>query len=134
LEQGLDGAALVRAGVRFRGLLEGKGEVEDDAGVDPARKRAFEQVGQVCAYRGGTAAESDASPEQVLLRTDSVLRRASGQSNGLIDGRRLSTRLDELSNISGPAVRALRAAAYQRFRELPGVRRVELGGLRDVRP
>src|SRR6478752_1936130 len=65
-EQGLDRAALVHGLVSLGDLVQGQGEVEDLARVDPARKDAVDQVGQVAAYGGRAAAQADVGEEQLL--------------------------------------------------------------------
>lgn len=55
-----------RSSIAFGDLLQGQGEVEDLARVDPAREDQVDQVGQVAAYGGGAAAQADVGEEQLL--------------------------------------------------------------------
>src|SRR5947209_16313672 len=65
-QRGLDGPPLVHRGVRVRGLLERKGEVEDLARVDLAVAEELDQLGQEPAYRRGPAEQVHLGEEQLL--------------------------------------------------------------------
>lgn len=64
-EQRLDGATFVHGPVALGHLVEGKGQVEDLAGVDAAVEYPVDQVGQVGAHRGRATTQADVGEEQL---------------------------------------------------------------------
>src|SRR4051794_27903252 len=93
-EEALDGAAFVHRLVALGDLVQGQGEVEDLAGIDPAGQDAVDQVGQVAAYGGGAAAQADVGEEQLLAVDLHLVRDADeadvaagpGGAQGLLHG------------------------------------------------
>src|SRR5438094_7220734 len=64
-QERLDRAALVHGAVAFGHLVEGQGQVEDLAGVDPSLAHQIDQLGEVAAHGGRATVQMDVGVEQL---------------------------------------------------------------------
>src|SRR5579884_15914 len=78
LEQRLDGPPLVHGAVALRHLIQGQGQVEDLAGVDPPVPDQVDQLGQETAHRSRAAMEVEIVPEERINKKLHIMWRTQG--------------------------------------------------------